>query len=241
MRGRWFLTALTLGLCACSSVQNRDDVKGVYAVCGETNFALALYDNQAIVEFLGREPMALSRVTTDSNSESASVYSNGQHMVSVAPSGRVSYARGRMAARSCDLTEDSSVHRAVVHTASVADPSSKPVDDWSRFIFSFLPAIDTCLADYVGELPRVSIAWPMNHGYVGMHLVNQNGARTECLSDSVAAEYDMISVGTPLRPGEGQPYFTPVTSAPPFHPDFRHEKVERDGKLLGWLSYRDAS
>ena len=224
-------------LSACVGKPSQQVQVGNYIVCDGATFALSTTTAQAVVEFLGREPLVLAASSLGQANQS---YTNGRHTVLVnSETGEVFYARGRMVPRSCQRTDDYTVLVATVETSVIADISAKPIGDWSRFLFDFMPAINLCLQETSGELPRVLVAWPMNHGYIGMRLVNQDGGRTECLSDAVNVEQELLPFEAASLPGAGQPYYTPIWSASPFHPDFRHERVERDGVLYGWLSYRE--
>jgi hypothetical protein len=105
-----------------------------------------------------------------------------------------------------------------------------------------MPAIDTCLREAVGDLPRVIKSWPMNHGMVGVRLQNIDGGRHQCIAvaDGLAVDHvELLGADAERAPGEGNPIFTPAAGAYPGGACFRHERVEAaDGRFLGWLSAR---
>ena len=105
-----------------------------------------------------------------------------------------------------------------------------------------MPAIDVCLREAVGELPRVVKAWPMNRGLVGVRLQNINAGRHECVAAASGAAVDRVeqlAFGAPAMPGEGDPIFTPAAGAYPGAACFGHERVEiGEGVFRGWLSSR---
>jgi hypothetical protein len=105
-----------------------------------------------------------------------------------------------------------------------------------------MPAIDACLREPVGDLPRVIAARPISGGSVGVRLQNINGGRHQCVAapgGSVVDSVEQLALDAPRVPGEGNPIFTPAAGAYPVAACFRHERVETgDGIFLGWLSVR---
>jgi uncharacterized membrane protein len=123
----------------------------------------------------------------------------------------------------------------------VADLSAKAADDWSCLLLNLLPAIETCLAANPGPMPRVTKAWPMNRGMVGVRTRDGSGGWFACVAPAVGGapdRFEPVAPGSPRLPGEGTVLFSPAPQTPPAGVCYRHERVVRqDGGLLGLLSY----
>jgi uncharacterized membrane protein len=121
----------------------------------------------------------------------------------------------------------------------VADLAAKPPDDWACRLLELLPAITACVARTSGTGTRVSKAWPMNHGLVGVRTESDSG-RWECVARADGnAVHSVAGLGAaPPVPGEGRTIFTPAGTSPLQGRCWRHERViAPDGRLVGWLSY----
>ena len=123
----------------------------------------------------------------------------------------------------------------------VANLAAKAPDDWSRLLLDLLPAIEACLAATPGVMPRVTKAWPMSRGVVGVRTRDDGGgsfARVAPAAGGALERLERVPPGSPRLPGEGAVVFSPAPQAPPAGTCFRHERVGRpDGGLLGLLSY----
>ena len=192
---------------------------------------------RAVVEFLGREPIVLPRVEVGARF----VYADDRHRLR-GEGEEALWEAGDLAPVPCTLAASSIPLRLAPGNYPLFDPAAKAADDWSRFLFDLMPAIDTCLREAVGDLPRVIKAWPMNHGMVGVRLQNIDGGRHQCIAvadGSAVDRVELLGADAKPAPGEGNPIFTPAAGAYPGGACFRHERVEAaDGRFLGWLSAR---
>jgi membrane-bound inhibitor of C-type lysozyme len=191
---------------------------------------------RAVVEFLGREPIVLPRVEAGSGFG----YADGRH--SLRGQGEEAlWASGDRAPVPFTLAATSTALRLAPGSYPRFDPGAQPADDWSRLLLDLMPAIDVCLREPVGHLPRVIRAWPMSRGLVGVRLQNLDAGRHQCLAAADGSAIDgveQLAFDAPALPGEGDPIFTPAEGAYPGGACFSHERVESDGWFLGWLSAR---
>jgi putative lipoprotein len=190
----------------------------------------------AVVEFLGREPIVLSRV------EAGPVFRYADDRRILRGSGEEALweiAGGDPVP--CTLAATSTALRLAPGSFPPFDPGATAADDWSRLLLDLMPAIDACLGEPVGDLPRVIGAWPMRRELVEVRLQNSNGGRHQCIGnpDGTVRSVKLLALDVPALPAEGNPIFTPAVGAYPAAACFRHERVEtRDGIFLGWLSVR---
>jgi hypothetical protein len=190
-----------------------------------------------VVEFLGRESIVLSGVEAGSGFR----YADGRH--SLRGLGEEAFwETGAVAPVPCTLAATSIALRLAPGSYPRFDPGAKATDDWSRLLLDLLPAIDACLREPVGHLPRVVSAWPTNRGLVGVRLQNIDAGRHQCLAAADGSAIDgveQLAFDAPAMPGEGDPIFTPAEGAYPGGACFAHERVVTGGGwFLGWLSAR---
>ena len=118
---------------------------------------------------------------------------------------------------------------------------AKQADDWSRHLIDFPPAMRACLGQTPGPAPRVTVAWAMNHGMIGMRTRNGEGGWFECVAERQGSRVDSLaplSEGRERMPGEGMPVYSPPAQPPPRGECYEHQQVlGPSGELLGWLSY----
>lgn len=115
-----------------------------------------------------------------------------------------------------------------------SDADTAVQDTWARYLFDFIPAIDACI-DAAQEPASIVRAWPMNHGMVGVHLVDGLEAHWTCVADTAG---DSVASLEPAEEPSVEPVFTRAPGAPPPGGCYRHEEVEAaDGEVLGWLSF----
>jgi membrane-bound inhibitor of C-type lysozyme len=192
---------------------------------------------RAVVELLGREPIILPRLETGSGF----LYADGRRGLRVMGEEAL-WEPADMDPVSCTLAANSTALRLAPGSYPLFDPGAKAAPDWSRLLPDLMPAIDACLREPVGDLPRVIAAWPMSGGPVGVRLQNINDGRHQCVAapgGSVVDSVEQLALDAPRVPGEGNPIFTPAAGAYPGAACFRHERVETgDGIFLGWLSVR---
>jgi putative lipoprotein len=190
---------------------------------------------RAVVELLGREPIVLPRIGAGSGFHYADGHQSLRGMGEEAL-----WTIGGMDPVPCTLAATSTALRLAPGDHPRFDP--KAAHDWSRLLLDLMPAIDACLREPVGDLPRVVRAWPMNRGLVGIRLQNIDGGRHQCVAAAGGSAVDgveQLALDAPPMPGEGNPIFTPAAGAYPGAACFRHERVETgDGVFLGWLSVR---
>jgi membrane-bound inhibitor of C-type lysozyme len=192
---------------------------------------------RAVIEFLGREPIVLPRV------EAGSSFVYGDDRYRLRGEGEEAFwEAGGLAPVPCTLAASSTPLRLAPGNYPLFDPAAKPADDWSRLLFDLMSAIDTCLREPVGDLPRVIKAWPINHGMVGVRLQNIDGGRHQCIAaadGSAVDQVELLGAEAERAPGKGNPIFTPAAGAYPGGACFSHERVETaDGRFLGWVSAR---
>jgi putative lipoprotein len=192
---------------------------------------------RAVVEFLGREPIVLPRVEAGVRF----VYADG-HRTLRGEGEEAFWQVDDMAPIRCTLAATATPLRLAPGSYPLFDAAAKAADDWSRFLLDLMPAINACLREPVGDLPRVVKAWPMSHGMVGVRLQNIDGGRHQCIAaadGAVVDQVELLAFDAAPAPGEGNPIFTPADGAYPGGACFHHERVETaDGRFLGWLSAR---
>jgi uncharacterized membrane protein len=171
---------------------------------------------------------------TMSDGEGRSVFS---HQV------RVSMPDGAVLVGCCALAavpsrEDETASGADVTLAAL---SKHPVDDWTRFLADMLPAIRTCLDATPGPAPRVTDAWPMNHGMIGMRSRNGDGGWFQCIAPMVGGgvdRFEPVAEGSTRVPGEGEVLFTAPAEGPLAGGCYQHERVvDEQGEVIGWLAH----
>lgn len=122
----------------------------------------------------------------------------------------------------------------------VADVSSKPPGDWSRFLLELMPGIEACLARTPGTSPYATKAWPMNGGLIGVRTRNAVAGWFECVAaydGRAIVRLDPVTAESGPLPGEGYVLYTPVSGQPLAGNCWHHERVvDFIGKTLGWLS-----
>lgn len=145
-----------------------------------------------------------------------------------------------MAPVPCTLAATSTALRLAPGGYPRFDPGARAANDWSRLLLDLMPAIDACLREPVGHLPRVVRAWRTDRGLVGVRLQNLDAGRHQCVAAADGSAIDAIeqlAFDAPALPGEGDPIFTPAAGAYPAGACFSHERVETGaGWFLGWLS-----
>ena len=192
---------------------------------------------RAVVEFLGREPIVLPRVEAGAGFR----YADGHRSLRGLGEEALWEAGGTAPIR-CTFAATSTALRLAPGDHPLFDAGAKAADDWSRLLLDLMPAIDACLGEPVGDLPRVVRAWPLSRGLVGVRLQNIAGGRHQCVAaadGSWVETVDLLALEARQMPGEGDPIFTPAAGAYPGAACFRHERVETgDGVFLGWLSVR---
>lgn len=135
----------------------------------------------------------------------------------------------------------------LVHAVAPAAPASSAEhesdadaavqDTWARYLFDFIPAIDACLAA-AREPASIVRAWPMNHGMVGVHLVDGLEAHWTCVAEATGDSVASLEPAEEPTEPSVEPVFTRAPGAPPPGGCYRHEEVEAaDGEVLGWLSF----
>jgi putative lipoprotein len=216
-----------------------DPNRARYACADGAVFAVTfdVVGTRAVIEFLGREPLVLSRVEAGAHF----LYADGQRSLRGEGEEAV-WDDGGIARVACTLAAAVTPLRLAPGAYPLFDSSAKPADDWSRFLSELMPAIDACLRAPAGDLPRVVKAWPMSRGMVGVRLQNIDGGRHQCIAPadgSAVARVELLEAAAGRLPGEGNPIFTPAEGAYPGAACFGHERVEDGaGRFHGWLSAR---
>ena len=109
-------------------------------------------------------------------------------------------------------------------------------DRWSNYLLDYLPAIDTCLAEFRGEEAYVSVAYTMPGGETAIRVVDSDVRTWECATREQGTAINSIR---PLDAadavfGEGDPIF--VRGIMPAFGEgcYVYEAVrEADGSLIG--------
>lgn len=117
-------------------------------------------------------------------------------------------------------------------------------EDWSRFLPSLYPGLMACLAAHPAQPARADDVVPQNHGMILVRVTGSDGKSYDCQAGSGGDPAPSL-VPVERRPAEPQPLkgpaFTPANMSEPFADCILPEPVlARDGRLLGWLSYRRA-
>jgi uncharacterized membrane protein len=155
---------------------------------------------------------------------------------------RISLPGGEVLVGCCQDVDAAAVAPpGAVEDAPVADLAAKPADDWTRFLLDLLPAIEACLDATGGPAPRVTKAWPMNHGMVGVRTRHGQGSWFDCIAPMIGGAVERIEPvppGTARLPGEGVVLFARAADGPLAGECYEHERVlDHDGRLIGWLAY----
>ena len=213
-------------------------------VCEDKGRFSARFDDQAntvVIEFPGREPIALDQKRT------ASGYEYGNDQYGLRGKGQEATWQSPMGTTRCAV----SANAMSLALAPGNFPLVKTVDlkksgnnEWTRYFEDLWPAINACIVENPGDLVSVLKAWPTNHGMVGVRTVNGNGGRYDCLvpSDGFGtAHTELVEATTNILPGENQVLFTPANGAYPGGDCFSHERLEQDGVFIGWLSHNSCT
>jgi uncharacterized membrane protein len=115
-----------------------------------------------------------SCLDTMSDREGASAFS---HRI------RISLPAGEVLVGCCRSSVHAAAH-ATIHQRDlpVADLPAKPAPDWARLLPDLAPAIEACVGATPGPAPRVTKAWPMNHGMVGVRTRDGAGGWFACIA-----------------------------------------------------------
>ncbi|MET4735529.1 putative lipoprotein YbaY/membrane-bound inhibitor of C-type lysozyme [Thalassospira sp. MBR-102] len=208
-------------------------------VCEDKSRFYATFEgrkDEAVVEFLGREPLILNIKRTGSGYEYAneiySIRGKGQEAIWTGPSGSTKCAVSAEITGLALAPGDF----PVVDIEELEKPDNP---EWTRLINELMPAINSCLAVSSGDLTSVLKAWPLNHGMVGVRTINNNGGRYDCLApaDGLGEVHtELVEANTNRLPGEGTVRFTPASGAYPGGECFSHQRLEHNGIFIGWLS-----
>ncbi len=169
--------------------------------------------------------------------------SDGEGQTAFDYTARISMPNGELLTGCCNAREKpAAADPAGLDGAPIADVASKGPDDWSRLIVDLLPAINACLERTPGADTRVTKAWPMNRGMVGVRAGDDGGRRWNCVAPADGGEvrvFAPVPEGAETVPGETTVVFTPSPGSPPAGACFRHERLMNPGTatLIGWLSY----
>jgi uncharacterized membrane protein len=121
-----------------------------------------------------------------------------------------------------------------------APPAPKP---WWERLTELRPAMEACLRQTTGTDPRVTKAWAMDDGRVGVRTRNLYGGWWECVATAdgnAVASFEPLPPDGSGLPGEAVVIYTPVRNGnPPFGACYQfHEPVHDDaGNVVGWLSH----
>ncbi|MEQ8286129.1 YbaY family lipoprotein [Thalassospira sp.] len=208
-------------------------------VCDDQSRFSVSFDNdaeRAIVEFPGREPLALTRISTGSG------YGYGNEMYELRGKGEDAIWQSSLGKTHCAVSA-SPVSLALAPgdfpVVTVNDLKAEGNGIWTQSFDEMMPAITACISQNSGDLVSVLKAWPMNHGMVGVRTINGNGGRYDCLvpSDGMGTVHtELVEATTNILPGEEDVRFTPANGAYPNGECFSHKRVEQDGVFVGWLS-----
>jgi putative lipoprotein len=210
----------------------------VYVCDDQSSFAVT-FDQQAeraIVEFPGREPLDLDR----SPSGSGFTYANDIYQLRGKGSNAIWETVSN--ATRCAVSADPVALRLApgeFPVVRVAELKESGDGVWTRYFDDMMPAITACLAKNPGDLVSVLKAWPMNHGMIGVRTVNGNGGRYDCLAPADGmgtAHTELVEATTNVLPGENMVRFTPANGSYPGGECFEHQRLEKDGVFIGWLS-----
>jgi uncharacterized lipoprotein YbaY len=117
----------------------------------------------------------------------------------------------------------------------------KGESDWSAKLRDVMPAMLACLHSVSGAGLRVTKAWSMGGGRVGVRIRADDGNGFECIALADGSKFETLS-GMPSfvepLPGEGNPSFVPAPSSPKMEPCRRYERVLGGAnETIGWLVY----
>ena len=157
---------------------------------------------------------------------------------------RVSMPSGELLTGCCNAGESAAAAPAPLpadlENVPEADLDGKAPGDWSRLVVELLPAINACVEKTPGSVPRVTKAWPMNQGMVGVRTRTDDDDHWNCVAPADGGAVEIIArVPEESVPGETRVVFTPAPHTPPAGNCFRHERVSAPeaSSLIGWLSY----
>lgn len=208
-------------------------------VCEDQGRFSARFDGQAntaVIEFLGREPIVLPQKRT------ASGYEYGNDQYDLRGKGQEAVWNGPMGATRCAVSADPvalALAPGDFPLVTTHDLTSTDGDVWTRNFEGLWPAITACLAESPGDFVSVLKATRTDHGMVGVRTVNGDGGRYDCLApiDGMGtAHTELVEATTNILPGENQVRFTPANGAYPGGECFSHQRLEKDGVFIGWLS-----
>lgn len=113
------------------------------------------------------------------------------------------------------------------------------MDRWSNYLADYLPAIDTCLAEFDGRANHISMAYPLGSA-TGVRLVDDDGHSWECATREGDGAINSIRPldAADVVLGEGDPIFVRNSMPNPSEGCYVYESVrESDGGLIGALGY----
>lgn len=119
---------------------------------------------------------------------------------------------------------------------------SETADDWSHHFPDLYRGLSACLAaDPAPPAYALSVV-PQNHGMMLVYLADHAGSKLACSIDTAATQKPKLIPATPLEDQALHgPRFTPASMAEPFLVCGNNEPVlTARGRLLGWLTYRQA-
>ncbi|WP_417815525.1 YbaY family lipoprotein [Thalassospira alkalitolerans] len=192
---------------------------------------------EAVIEFLGRDPLILRVQRTGSG------YGYANEMYSIRGKGQDATWTGPDGSTKCAVSAEITGLALAPGNFPVVDVDDlqKPDNpEWTRQITALMPAINACLAVSSNDLTSILKAWPMDHGMVGIRTINGDGSRYDCLAPSGGlgdVHTELVDGSTNRLPDEGAVRFTPATGAYPDGECFRHQRVEHNGIFIGWLSH----
>lgn len=152
---------------------------------------------------------------------------------------RVELSSGRILHGCCRDVSTPSQEAARAPEVPLTALAGRP-DDWARYLADLLPAVQACLGKAGTDAgSRVTKAWPMNRGMVGVRGRTSAGRRWECIAPQPGTGIDSFEF--PSRnaagvPGEGRILFTPAGQPPPEGVCWSHERVVEGDSFVGWLS-----
>lgn len=209
-------------------------------VCEDKSRFSVTFDSdgeRAMIAFPGRDVIALSRM------RSGSGYAYGNDMYLLRGKGQEAFWHGPKGRTHCAISVSPVMGLAIAPgdfpVVTVAGLARQDGDVWTRYFADMWPAINACLASSAGDLTAVLKAWPMNHGMVGVRTINSSGARHDCLvpqNGLGTAHTELVETTTNILPGEDVVRFTPASGAYPGGDCFVHQRLEKEGVFVGWLS-----
>ncbi|WP_417805352.1 YbaY family lipoprotein [Thalassospira lucentensis] len=209
-------------------------------VCEDKGRFSVRFDAQAdtaVVEFLGREPMVLKQKRTASGYQ----YANDQY--DLRGKGQEATLKTPMGPTRCAVSADPislALAPGDFPLVTTGDLKAANGDVWTRDFDDIWPAITVCLAENTGDFTSVLKAAPTDHGMVKVRTINGTGGRYDCLAPTDGmgtAHTEMVEATTNILPGENTVRFTPANGAYPTGECFKHERLEKDGVFIGWLSH----